>query len=316
MISYHSVLGNEMTGFIQFRKTCGFDCRELITVLNHLDSFLCSNSFKDKTLTEEMVLKWMKSLTVKPYTMRCYLKDLTHFSKHLNSLGIEAFIPERPKYKSDYTPYIFTEDEWVRIIEAADNLIIPRCPWSSIQMPLFVRLLYGCGLRVNETLNLLAEDVDIKKGVLLIRIAKKRKQRFVPMDSSLTLICKRYIRILQLKDENYLFRNKNGQKQNNDWAHNCFAHILNNAGIVFHRAKSNERGPCLHCLRHTFVLQSLKKSANNGRAFDETVPFLSTYLGHDSIRETDKYLNFSYELYEEAAEQVNAYTNELFPKVV
>jgi hypothetical protein len=60
----------------------------------------------------------------------------------------------------------------------------------------------------------------------------------------------------------------------------------------------------------------LQKSQENGRSFYDTVPFLSTYLGHDSIRETDKYLNFSYELYETAASQLNIYTNDLFPKVV
>jgi integrase/recombinase XerD len=316
MNSYQSILGNEMSNFIQLRKTCGFSCKALITVLNNLDCFLCENNSIQKTLTEEFILKWMRSLSVKPYTLRCYLKDLSHFSKYLNSLGIDAFIPEKPKCQSDYTPYIFTEEEWIKIIEAADNLVIPRCPWSSIQIPLFVRLLYGCGLRVNEALNLLVEDIDTKKGVLLIRVAKKRKQRFVPMDSSLTFICKRYIRILQLNDSNYLFRNKRGERQNNDWADNCFQHILKKAEIVFYRGKSYERGPCMHCLRHTFVLRSLKKSADNGRTFDETVPFISTYLGHDSIRETDKYLNFNYELYEGAAQQVNAYTNEFFPEVM
>lgn len=316
MSSYQSIFSKEMTDFIQFRKTCGFDCRELITVLNHLDRFLCENNVTEKVLTEKLILKWMRSLSVKTYTLRCYFKDLCQFSKYLNSLGFQAYIPERPKSQSDYTPYIFTEDEWIRIIEAADNLVIPRCPWSSIQMPLFVRLLYGCGLRVNEALNLLVEDVDTKKGVLLIRVAKKRKQRFVPMDLSLIFICTRYMRILELKDNDYLFKNKNGERQNNDWAHNCFKHILKNAEIVFQRAKNHERGPCMHCLRHTFVLRSMKKSSDNGRTFDETVPFLSTYLGHDSIRETDKYLNFSYELYEGAAQQVNAYTNELFPEVV
>jgi integrase len=72
----------------------------------------------------------------------------------------------------------------------------------------------------------------------------------------------------------------------------------------------------MHCLRHTFVLRSFRKAVENGRTFDESVPFLSTYLGHEGIRGTDKYLNFSYELYEGAAEKINAYTNDLFPEVV
>jgi len=314
MISYQSIFKREMEDFIQFRKNCGFDYKALITAFNHLDHFLAENNVSEKALTEEIILGLMRSLSVKPKTKSGYLSSVRLFSRYLHSLEIEAYIPEVPKIQSDYTPYIFTQDEWVRIIEATDNLVIPRCPWSSIQISLFVRLLYGCGLRVAEALNLLADDVNTKKGVLLIRVAKKRKQRLVPMDSTLTIICQRYIDVLELDGSDYLFQNKKGNRQNLGWAYNCFKHILRNANIIFLRG-FYERGPCMHCLRHTFVLRSLRKFVENGRSFDETSPFLSTYLGHDDIRETDKYLNFSYELYEDAAGKANDYTNSFFPEV-
>ena len=315
MSAYQSILKKEMEDFVSYRKSFGFDCRGMITVLNHLDRLLLEDNPIEKHLTEEQILKLIRSLDVRPYTMGNYLHFLGLFSKHLNSLGIEAYIPEIPKDQSDYTPYIFTEDEWIRIIEMTDNFFISRSPCSSIQMPLLVRLLYGCGLRVHEALSLLVEDVDINKGVLSVIVAKKDKQRFVPMDSSLTFICERYIRILELKDNDYLFPNTSGGRQNINWAWYRFKLILESAGIDFHKGRY-ERGPCLHCLRHTFVLRAFRQSVENGRAFDESVPFLSTYLGHEGIRETDKYLNFSYELYEGAAEKVSAYTNSLFPEVV
>jgi integrase len=316
MKSYQSVFRKEIADCIKVRELSGFDCRSLITTFHHLDHYLTKNNIVDKIINEELVLDLFKSLSVKPITQNCYRKDLAHFAKYLKSLGFEATIPEKSKYQFDYTPYIFTRDEWDKMIAAADNLIIPRRPKSSIKMPVFLRLLYACGLRVNEALNILAEDVDIENGVLLIRVAKKRKQRFVPMDKSLTSICKEYIHYLNLHTTDYLFQKNDGTKETASWAHNCFKHILKNADIDFCRTVVHQRGPCMHCLRHTFVLRSLQKSQENGRIFYDTVPFLSTYLGHDSIRETDKYLNFSYELYETAASQLNIYTNDLFPKVV
>jgi hypothetical protein len=57
MSSYQSIFKEDMGNFIQFRRTCGLDCRELITVLNSLDTILCENNVSDKNLTEEIVRK-------------------------------------------------------------------------------------------------------------------------------------------------------------------------------------------------------------------------------------------------------------------
>lgn len=316
MSTYQSVFAEEMEGYIQLFRTCGLDYRRYVTVLRKLDAVMCENCITEKTLTETTVLKWMQSINVKPYTRYIYIGNLIQFSKYLNSLGFSAYIPETPKKQSGYTPYIYTEDEWEQILNAADNLVIKGRPESSVQMPMLLRMLYGCGLRVSETLNLREDDVDVEKGVLLMRVAKKKKRRMVPMASSLISICDRYIRTLNLQGDDYLFQEKNGEHQSLNWANYCFRRILEQTDIQYKRRVGDyDRGPCMHCLRHTFVLRSMMKSASSGRTFDETVPFLSTYLGHDSIRETDKYLNFSYELYEGAADQINAYTNDFFPEV-
>ena len=136
------------------------------------------------------------------------------------------------------------------------------------------------------------------------------------MDNTLTEIFRKYVLVRGLIADDYVFYS---QRKRDHWGvysvDNCFEHILKNAGISFVRENHNDRGPCVHCFRHTFVLNSLKKSEKNGRDFSETVPFLSTYLGHSSIRETDKYLRFSYELYEDAVDLVESYTANLFPEV-
>ncbi|WP_243239945.1 tyrosine-type recombinase/integrase, partial [Sulfobacillus harzensis] len=42
------------------------------------------------------------------------------------------------------------------------------------------RLLYGCGLRVYEACQLRVSDVDLGRGILLIREAKGGNDRMVP----------------------------------------------------------------------------------------------------------------------------------------
>jgi len=50
---------------------------------------------------------------------------------------------------------------------------------------LIARLLYGCGLRVSEPLNLRIKDVNLERGTLCIRGAKGGNDRVVQLPSSL-----------------------------------------------------------------------------------------------------------------------------------
>jgi integrase len=95
-----------------------------------------------------------------------------------------------------------------------------------------------------------------------------------------------------------------------------FADILKTVGIELVRGQMGKRGPCLHCLRHLFVLRSFSKMEAEGCTFEEAVPYLSTYLGHESIIETDKYLRFSHEICENAYNLIDAFTQGIFPEAI
>jgi len=64
-----------------------------------------------------------------------------------------------------------------------------------------------------------------------------------------------------------------------------------------------------------FVFKSFSEAEKSGRNIDASVPYLSIYLGHDSLKETDKYLKFSSELYPDAMELFANYTSQVFPEV-
>ena len=85
--------------------------------------------------------------------------------------------------------------------------------------------------------------------------------------------------------------------------------------ITYKRTSRHARGLCLHCLRHTFTFRSFAKAEAEGHSLDDSVPFLSTYLGHENIFGTDKYLKFSYELYPDAHKKISNYTADVFPEV-
>ena len=47
----------------------------------------------------------------------------------------------------------------------------------------------------------------------------------------------------------------------------------------------------------------------------DAVPFLSTYLGHDSLQETEKYLKYSGDHFSDAVKMFDEFTGGLFPEV-
>lgn len=60
---------------------------------------------------------------------------------------------------------------------------------------LIVRMLYGCGLRVNEPLNLRIKDVDFENSRLVIREAKRGKDRVVALPCSLVEELREQVRV-------------------------------------------------------------------------------------------------------------------------
>ena len=112
--------------------------------------------------------------------------DLRGMSVHKPSI----MIPAKP---SDFTPHIYTTSELKRIFEQADRLpFYPNCPNRGPVASLLFRMLYGCGLRISEALNLTVRDVDLDGGVLTIWNSKFGKNRYVPMSPELTERCRRY----------------------------------------------------------------------------------------------------------------------------
>jgi len=320
---YTSALHQEFNDYLTLRASAGIKETYVKTnyVLAELDRFLVGIGATEKTLTEETLIKWLQSMDVKPSTKRKKVSAIRGLAKYLSSLGIEAFTPELPRSSNDYVPYVFSEDEFARIITQADNLA-QQSYVSDIQatdqIPILIRLLYGCGLRLGEALALRWKDVVLSTGVLLIVYSKNEKQRIVPMSGSMIEICRayRYSGLCGSGETDYLFGNPKGIPYSQIRIRELFNIVLQKADIGYVRSAKYERGPCLHCLRHLFALRSFAKAESEGRSFIDSVPYLSTYLGHDSIMETDKYLNFSYEMYPDAHEAISAYTSGVFPKAV
>jgi len=320
-VVFRSILKDELASYMEFVKLSVIDYKAYQHTLLDFDYFLFAEGVTEKILEVELVNRWLdRFTTVKPSTKKGKLTHVRKFAGYLLSLGIKATIPELPHIPSDFTPYVFSMDEMTQIFEAADDLILDN-PNSRIaaEFPMMLRLLYGCGLRLGEATALTWDDVDLETGVITVRIAKNQKQRIVPMSDELTRILRLYKETpyYGMNDHGHLFKRNDGRARAGSVYWSTFSRILCDLGIKNPQtAKYGARGPCIHSLRHTFTLNSLLKAEAEGRTFIETVPFLSTYLGHSGLMQTDVYLKARHELYTESHAIISDYTLDVFPKDV
>ena len=245
--------------------------------------------------------------------MRCFLRFRI-------GLGNGGYIPPSRKKTYDYTPYIFSDDEISRIFEAADNYAVRynnKLPYIQLELPMVLRILCGCGTRLGETLSIKMRDVDLDRQVITLRTTKWNKERFVPMHPSLGGILDKYCRTMGLigKEESYIFPRKDFNEPLEQFdMRNRFNLILRLTGISLEGREFQERGPCMHCLRHRFVIKSFKQLEANGVRIDDAVPILSVYLGHYDLAETEKYMKFSAQLFPEEMDKFESFSEELFPE--
>jgi len=318
---YLSIFANEISSYLKLLINTGRYVGKIRSSLKSLDKYLATIKWSSNTLTADILTAWLAGKNAKARTKAKILSDIKGFAKHLSSLGIEACLPEPPHVPLDYTPYVFSEEELARIIEVADNFQASRrFTRTSLLFPVLLRILLGCGLRLGEGLSLRWADVDLGNGIITIRSAKNQKQRVVPISPSIQCMLKRYKCMVQSEGicHDYLFESHcdNAKPYRNCAFEVWFAKTLVKANISYAKTAPHERGPCPHCLRHSFVFYSLLKAESEGRPFTEALPFLSVYLGHENLLGTDKYLCSDYTLYTKSHRKVGEFTNDLFPEVV
>ena len=75
-----------------------------------------------------------------------------------------------------------------------------------------------------------------------------------------------------------------------------------------------DKKPTVHSLRHTFVVTKMNDWMNQGKDFEGMMPYLSRYLGHTSIDETQYYYHQSISAFE-IVRKHDSITDRVIPEV-
>lgn len=143
-----------------------------------------------------------------------------------------------------------------------------------------IEMLYSCGLRVSEMIQLKISDLFFEEGFIRV-IGKGNKQRFIPVNQYMVKLIETYknrIRTtakIQKGFEDTLFLNRRGKQISRNMVFMILKDLTASAGI--HKTVSP------HTLRHSFATHLLENGAD--------LRAIQQMLGHESITTTEIYMH-------------------------
>ena len=147
-----------------------------------------------------------------------------------------------------------------------------------------IEVLYGCGLRVSELIDLKINNINFKEGYLKVT-GKGDKTRFVPLADYTSRLIKEYIKNVRSqykinrKCEDILFLNSRGSSMSRVIVFIIIKELTEKAGI------SKKISP--HTFRHSFATHLLQNGAD--------LRYIQEMLGHSSITTTEIYTHLKTE---------------------
>ncbi len=314
-----SPLAIPIESYIAEKRAVGYKFEKGADMLKRFDSFVCSRGLMEAILTKQLVMEWTVRKPNETVSTQCgRISLLRGLAEYMNRTGHPAYVYPRAIVTVDrytYIPYIFSSDEIKRIFEVCDHYMPKDCtPNRHLVLPLLLRMLYGCGLRISEAINLTRQDVDLNKGTLYIRHTKFNKERILPMAGSLTERCRKYCQTIDdgKIGNPFFFPSPFGGHYSESTIYSLFREVLRRAKIS-HLGRG--KGPRIHDIRHVFATNCLKKWVLDGRDLNNCLPYLSAYLGHEDLRGSQRYLRLTADLYPDITSKIENCCSYIIPEV-
>ncbi len=305
--------------YIAEKHAVGYKFEKGTAMLRNFDAFVYARGFKEINLKKQLVMDWTARKSNEAASTQCgRISLLRGLAEYMNRMGYPAYVYPRAMVTVDrysYIPYIFSKEEMKRIFEICDHYPPSDCtPNRHLILPLLLRMLYGCGLRISEAVKLTLQDVNLNKGSLYIRNTKFNKERMLPMADSLTERCREYCKNVDIgKMGNlYLFPSPYGGHYCESTIYVLFRDVLRRAGIS-HLGRG--KGPRIHDVRHVFAVNCLKKWVLEGKDLNNCLPYLSAYLGHEDMRGSQRYLRLTADLYPNITSKIEKNCSYIIPEV-
>ena len=260
----------KMKNYQEWLKSRRYSASTIITYMDALKAFL--KFYNDKavdTITNEDVIKFNNEFILKHKLSTSYQNQVVNaiklFFKTIENRVIDIDQIHRPK-REKLLPNVLSKEEIKQILNAHSNL----------KHKAMLSLIYSCGLRRSELLNLKIADIDSKRNLIIIRQAKGKKDRIAPLSAKIVELLRSYF--TACKPKVWLFE---GQDKQTRYDESSLASVLKQA---LEKAKIT-KPVTLHWLRHSYATHLLENGTD--------LRYIQEILGHSRSTTTEIYTHVS-----------------------
>jgi integrase/recombinase XerD len=216
---------------------------------------------------------------VAPATIQRKTACLRSFYRHLRREEIIAHDPTadlRSPRKSQRLPQVLTRDEVAALLAA------PRGQQpAALRDRALLEIMYACGLRASEAVDLTVAGVDLRAGIVRAR-GKGSKERLIPVGRQAVTAARTYLehgrpKLVGMREERHLFVNHRGAGLTRQGLYKIVQRHALAAGL------EGRMSP--HTLRHTFATHLLAGGCD--------LRSLQEMLGHADVATTQIYTHLS-----------------------
>ena len=252
--------------------------------LAHLEAFMMRNNLKLENVTLEQLHTFAASLHEYGITPRSQARVLSGVRSFFRFLVLDGVVESDPTELLEWPSLpehllvVLTLEEIDRIEDSIDLSKAEGARNRAI-----IEVLFSCGLRVSELVNMKLSDLYLEDRVLLVR-GKGNKERLVPVSSKAIADLKRWFfdrNLMKIKpgEDDYVFLNRRG------------AHLTRTMILIMVKRQAEEAGIkktiSPHTFRHSFATALLQGGAD--------LRSIQAMLGHEKIDTTLVYTHISNE---------------------
>jgi integrase/recombinase XerD len=243
LVVLHPDHATQIEVFKRWLKSKRYSENTIKTYTEALKAFLIyNNDQKVEDLTVTDVVSYNNDYILKNNLSASYQNQIVNaiklFFSTVKGGKIKPELIHRPR-REKVLPNVLSKQEVKQLLEALSN----------VKHKAMLSLIYSCGLRSSELINLQITDVNSKRNLLIIRKAKGKKDRIAPLSDKTILLLREYFKAHH--PTHYLFE---GQVKGAPYDARSLQLILKNA-----LEKTSIKKPVtLHWLRHSYATHLLE----------------------------------------------------------
>lgn len=278
----------DFSNFLKFEKNfSGNTLDAYMRDVRKLERFTISelDNLSPQNITYENLQEYIYQLSKNKISERSQARAISSIKAFFKFLLEDDYRTDNPATLLEgpklglYLPDTLSEEDINRIITCIDNSTD-----IGKRNKCILEVLYGCGLRVSELIDLKISNINFKESYIMVE-GKGEKTRLVPLANTTAEFIRSYIHTVRNKTkinkkyEDTLFLNSRGTNMSRVIVFIIIKELTQKAGI------SKSISP--HTFRHSFATHLLQNGAD--------LRFIQEMLGHSSITTTQVYTHLKTE---------------------